>query len=101
MGNTNRRVVGWAKWGAAASLAVALSVLVLAPATAEAMGHVRRVSRRTARRTTRRVVRRRLVVLPAAYRTVIYAGITCYVVEGVYYQAVKDEGNIVYVEVEK
>jgi hypothetical protein len=41
-----------------------------------------------------------MVALPAAYRTAMVAGATYYIVDGVYYRAVKEEGQVVYVEVD-
>ena len=57
------------------------------------------VTRGVARRTTRRTMRR-MYTLPAGYRTAVVAGVSYYVVGGVYYRPYFENGATVYVEVE-
>ena len=56
-------------------------------------------ARRGTRRRTRRRARRRLTRLPRNHTTTVVAGTTYYVVDGVTYEPVSEEGEIVYVEV--
>jgi hypothetical protein len=82
------------------AIAIAVCALTVEPVNAHTLGQVRRVSRRTSRRTVRRVARRRLVTLPVGYTTVVRAGTTYYVSNGVYYVQQMDAGSAVYVEVD-
>lgn len=60
----------------------------------------KRINRRTNRRVRRRAVGATLAALPPGYRTVVVAGATYYYVNGVYYQAVEQDGATVYIVVE-
>ena len=56
-------------------------------------------TRHRMRRRTRRRTRRRMYALPAGHTTTVVAGTPYYVVEGVTYEAVMEQGDVVYVEV--
>ena len=68
--------------------------LLIADTSEGQTGHARR-------RRHRRRRRRRLTALTANHTTTVVEGKTYYVVDGVTYEAVTEEGEVVYVEVEK
>jgi len=78
--------------------------LFISGTTEAGVHHARRTTHHAAhaggvRRRTRRRTRRRLTRLPRNHTTTVVAGTTYYVVEGVTYEAVSEEGEVVYVEV--
>ncbi len=60
-------------------------------------GQARRA--RGGRRRRRRRTRRRVYVLSKNHTTTVVAGTTYYIMDGVTYEAVMEEGDVVYVEV--
>jgi hypothetical protein len=67
-------------------------------------GGVRRTSRRTSRRVSRRhaiAYGTRVTVLPIGYTTVVVAGASYHVHDGVYYQPHYEGNEVVYVVVEQ
>ncbi len=90
--NVSRRTCLMGILSAMAGMAAAL----LPEAARAQVGGTRRRSRH---RRRRRRTRRRLTVLPSNHTTTEVEGKTYYVVDGVKYEAVMEEGETVYVEV--